>query len=87
LMIAHRDGEVLGFSHHEAERFGPIGVAATERGKGIGHVLMYETLRAQQLAGLRIAWFLWSDDATAERIYSAAGFKVTRRFALLKKGL
>jgi GNAT superfamily N-acetyltransferase len=87
LVIAHRNGEVLGFSHHEAERFGPIGVAATERGKGIGHVLMYETLRAQQLAGLRTAWFLWSDDKTAERIYSAAGFREVRRFAILKKEL
>jgi ribosomal protein S18 acetylase RimI-like enzyme len=87
LMIAHRNGQVLGFSHHEAERFGPIGVAATERGRGIGHVLMYQTLRAQQLAGLRIAWFLWSDDATAERIYSAAGFHEVRRFAILKKDL
>lgn len=92
LMIAHRNGpnhnhEVLGFSHHEAERFGPIGVAANQRGKGIGHVLMYETLRAQQLAGFRTAWFLWSDDATAERIYSAAGFRETRRFAMMKKEL
>ena len=84
LMIARRNDEVLGFSHHEAERFGPIGVAATERGNGIGHVLMYETLRAQQLAGFRIAWFLWSDDKTAERIYSAAGFREVRRFAILR---
>jgi GNAT superfamily N-acetyltransferase len=87
LMIAHRGGHVLGFSHYEGERFGPIGVAASERGRGIGHVLMYETLMAQHLAGFRVAWFLWSDDKTAEKIYSAAGFREVRRFALLKKEL
>ena len=39
-------GEVLGFAHHENERFGPIGVAAGARGRGLGHVLMFRTLRA-----------------------------------------
>jgi hypothetical protein len=48
---------------------------------------MYETLNAQRLAGFRTAWFLWSDDKTASRLYSAAGFKEVRRFALLKKEL
>jgi len=53
----------------------------------LGQVLMYETLRAQQLAGLRTAWFLWSDDKTAQRLYRGAGFKEIRRFALMKKSL
>ena len=48
---------------------------------------MYRTLQAQRDAGLRAAWFLWSDDKTAARIYSAAGFQEVRRFALLKKEL
>jgi GNAT superfamily N-acetyltransferase len=87
LFIAHRNGEVLGFSHHDAERFGPIGVAASQRGKGLGHVLMFETLEAQKRAGLRAAWFLWSDDKTAQRIYNVAGFKEVRRFALMRKEL
>jgi GNAT superfamily N-acetyltransferase len=55
------------------------------RGKGVGQVLMYKTLKAQKEAGYRAAWFLWSDDKTAARIYSGAGFKEVRRFALLKK--
>ncbi len=87
LAIAHQGGKVIGYSHFDNERFGPIGVAANERGRGLGQVLMYETLRAQRLAGFRTAWFLWSDDKTAEKIYSAAGFKEVRRFALLKKDL
>ena len=87
LIVAHRNGEVFAFSHHDAERFGPIGVAASQRGKGIGHVLMFETLEAQKRAGFRAAWFLWSDDKTAQRIYNVAGFKEVRHFALMRKEL
>jgi GNAT superfamily N-acetyltransferase len=87
VIVAHRNGEVVGFSHHDAERFGPIGVAASQRGKGLGHVLMFETLEAQKRAGFRAAWFLWSDDKTAQRIYNVAGFKEVRRFALMRKEL
>lgn len=85
LIVAHRKHEVVGFSHHDAERFGPIGVAASQRGRGLGHVLMFATLEAQQRAGFRNAWFLWSDDKTAQRIYNVAGFKEVRRFALMRK--
>jgi GNAT superfamily N-acetyltransferase len=87
LLVAEEGGQVLGFSHYDNERFGPIGVSTKQRGRGIGQVLMYRTLQAQREAGFRAAWFLWSDDKTAARIYSAAGFKETRRFALLKKGI
>jgi ribosomal protein S18 acetylase RimI-like enzyme len=78
---------VLGFSHHDGERFGPIGVDPDQRGRGIGQILMYRTLQAQREAGLRTAWFLWSDEKTADRLYNAVGFKLTRTFALLKKDL
>jgi mycothiol synthase len=87
LIVAEEKGRVLGFSHFENERLGPIGVEGSQRGRGIGQVLMYRTLTAQREAGFRAAWFLWSDDKTAERIYNAAGFRETRRFALLKKTL
>jgi mycothiol synthase len=88
LIVCHDgNGTVLGFSHFEMERFGPIGTAASARGRGLGQVLMYLTLNAQRAAGLRSAWFLWSDDKTAARLYSAAGFQEVRRFALLKKEL
>ena len=85
LIVALDGDEIVGFAHHENERFGPIGVAASQRGRGIGQVLMFATLQAQREAGFRTAWFLWSDDKTAERIYNVAGFKETRRFALMKK--
>ncbi|NLI00763.1 MAG: GNAT family N-acetyltransferase [Chthonomonadales bacterium] len=76
---------VIGFSHHEVERFGPIGVHPHERGRGIGHLLMYRTLESMRLQGLHCAWFLWSDERTADRLYRAAGFRITRRFAILRK--
>jgi mycothiol synthase len=80
-------GRVLGFSHFEGERFGPIGVAASEQGRGIGQVLMFKTLEHQRKVGLRSSWFMWSDDRTAERLYKSAGFREVRSFAVLKKEL
>lgn len=85
LFAARDNGEIVGFSHYDNERFGPIGVAASQRGRGLGQVLMYRTLVAQRDAGFRAAWFLWSDDKTAAKLYNGAGFKEVRRFALLRK--
>jgi GNAT superfamily N-acetyltransferase len=87
LFVALDNGEVVGFSHYENERFGPIGVANSQRGRGVGQLLMFATLQAQREAGFRTAWFLWSDDRTAQRLYNGAGFKEVRRFALLKKSI
>ena len=83
--IAVEGDTVIGFSHHEVERFGPIGVHPDRRGHGIGHLLMYRTLESMRLQGLHCAWFLWSDERTADRLYRGAGFRVTRRFAVLRK--
>jgi mycothiol synthase len=87
LILAHEKGRVLGFVHHLNERFGPIGVAASERGRGLGQVLMFRALAAMREEGFRTAWFLWSDDATARRLYHSAGFQERRRFAVLRKEL
>jgi ribosomal protein S18 acetylase RimI-like enzyme len=87
LTIAHEQGRVLGFAHTRGERFGPIGVAAAERGRGLGHVLMFTALDGMRAQGFRTAWFLWSDDETARRLYHSAGFRERRRFALLRKEL
>lgn len=81
------ENRIVGFAHHKAERFGPIGVDPEFRGRGIGHVLTHATLKAQQEAGYRTSWFMWSDDRTAERIYKPAGFREVRRFAILRKEL
>ena len=80
-------GRVIGFAQSEGERFGPFGIAREWRGKGLGAALLYETLDGMRRRGLHNAWFLWTDDRTAERLYKPAGFRETRRYAVLKKML
>lgn len=49
LLVAVKDGEVLGFACYDATArgfFGPTGVDETMRGKGIGHALLLKTLLA-----------------------------------------
>lgn len=78
---------IIGFAHSEAERFGPFGVAKAWRGKGLGALLLYNTLEEMQRRGLHNAWFLWTDDQTAQRLYKPAGFHETRRYTVLRKAL
>lgn len=83
--IAHLNGKVLGFVQHDNVcRFGPFGVAADERGRGLGAVLLLKVMHSMRAKGMHNAWFLWTDDKVAE-LYAAAGFVETRRFAVLKK--
>jgi ribosomal protein S18 acetylase RimI-like enzyme len=87
LLCLMQSKQIIGFAHHDQERFGPIGVAKSQRGRGLGQILLWETLRAQREQGLRTSWFLWSDDRTAAGLYSPAGFEEMRRFAILKKAI
>lgn len=87
LIVARLGDEVVGMSHFDGERFGPIGVSLDHRGRGLGHALMYRTLRAMRSSGYHTAWFLWSGDSTAQRLYNGAGFRVRRRFAIMQKEL
>lgn len=87
LAVAMEKGVPVGFGHFDGERFGPIGVAKSHRGRRIGLLLMFDILAQQRERGYRVSWFLWSDDRTAERLYSHANFRIVRRFALLKKEL
>lgn len=87
LWVAHIDGKVLGFVQHDNVcRFGPFGVAVNERGRGLGAVLLLKVMHAMRAKGMHNAWFLWTDDLVA-KLYAAAGFVETRRFAVLKKQL
>ncbi len=87
LWIAHVDGRVLGFAMHDNNcRFGPFGVAANERGRGLGVVLLLSVLYSMKAKGLHNAWFLWTDE-TAARVYDVGGFKESRRFAYMRKFL
>ena len=58
-------------------RFGPFGVSPTQRGKGIGAVLLDRTLATMSRVGLADAWFLWVErDSPAEKLYRRAGFEI-----------
>lgn len=82
------DGETLiGFAQSEGERFGPFGVAASLRGRGVGAALLFYALDGMRARGHHTAWFLWTDDKTADRLYHAAGFRETRRYAVVRKML
>ncbi len=83
-LVFDRNG-LIGFAQNEGERFGPFGVAKSQRGKGVGAILMFRTLQEMQSRGLSKAWFMWTNDSTALRLYAPAGFKETRRFSILKK--
>lgn len=87
LQIALSGDKVVGFSHYEGSRFGPIGVSKQVEGKGVGSALMLRTLRSMAAAKTPRAWFLWTDDATAERFYAPWGWKEWRRFEILRREL
>lgn len=56
--IALRDHEMLGFACHDVtcrNFFGPEGVAAAERGRGIGRALLLAALHAQHAQGYAYA--------------------------------
>ncbi len=89
-----REGEtVLGFAIFGAydahlERFGPFGVGASQRGRGLGKALLYRTLAEMKRRGCHSAWFLWTGEKSpAGHLYDGAGFAVTRRFDILQKTL
>lgn len=86
MIVALQDGEVLGYAQHRGERFGPFGVRPDLRSRGIGRVLLANTLSEMLKKNYHAAWFLWTGDDAA-RLYSQLGFKPVRRFAVLKKTL
>jgi len=84
ILLAVRDGEIVGYSQHEGAHFGPFGVRPEEQGNGIGSVLLARTLEAMQRRGEHCAWVLWTGDRAA-RLYGRLGFTETRRFVTMSK--
>jgi hypothetical protein len=50
-------------------------------------VLLFRHLEGMRRRGHSVAWFLWTDDTTADRVYRPAGFRETRRYSVLRKSL
>ncbi len=80
-------GEVVGYGVHEGEHFGPFGVKPGLEGRGIGTVLLARTLERMRAAHCHCAFVLWTGQKALDGVYGRMGFKLTRRFAILKRSL
>lgn len=85
-LVAEQGGRIVGYCQQRRERFGPFGVAPEMRGKGIGRVLLFRCLAIMQTRGFHCAWFLWTG-SDAARLYSLAGFRQVRQFAVMHKSI
>ncbi len=86
IVIAKRGDQVLGYCQRlEADHVGPFGVAEAWRNRGIGGVMLYRLLERMQQKGYRFAWF--GETGRAQPYYERAGFKLTRRYAVMAKEL
>jgi len=93
IFVAKRDERVVGFALYGGyerirERFGPFGVDPGEQGKGLGKILLHETLHSMRAKTLHGAWFLWtSEKSSAGHLYLKNGFKTFRTFHVMVKEL
>jgi len=89
-LIALKDGNVVGYCQIATdglvEHFGPFGVQANLRSKGIGAVLFHKCLDLMQSKGAKNAWFAWGGGRNVT-FYSRHGMKEMRRFAIMSKEL
>ncbi|MDK2972300.1 MAG: hypothetical protein PWP23_2055 [Candidatus Sumerlaeota bacterium] len=85
VLIAWNEGEVVGYCQWEDDgHFGPFGVAASMRGKGVGALLFLESCRRLKKTGAREVWFNWADPGAA-RFYGRLGLNSTRTFHVVRK--
>ncbi|MEU6789431.1 GNAT family N-acetyltransferase [Nonomuraea angiospora] len=90
MIIAKKD-QIVGFALYAAyrgipERFGPFGVDSEQRGTGLGKILLHLTMTMMRAEGLHSSWFLWTGEASpAGRLYTKAGYQITRRFHVMRK--
>ena len=68
------------------EHFGPFGVDEEYRSKGIGAVLLRETLLEMRARNIHRAFFLWTSEK-ASRLYTRFGFRTKRKFTVFEKQL
>jgi len=94
VFIAVKGTEVVGYCQYwggegyewymPGSHFGPFGVREDMRGKGIGTVLLYKCLKAMKKNGIHNAFVLWTGEK-AKKLYERFGFKITRKFKIMKR--
>ena len=93
IMVAKNGKKIVGFALYGGyegirERFGPFGVDESEQGKGLGKILLHETLFAMRARTILGVWFLWtSDKSAAGHLYLKNGFNIYRKFHVMLKEL
>lgn len=86
VLVARQRGEIVGYCQQKLERFGPFGVDPACRNLGIGRLLLFNCLATMSARHNYFAYFLWTGEDAA-RLYSLAGFKRRREFAVLHQDL
>lgn len=86
VLVARLRGEVVGFCPQRHERFGPFGVRPDARNLGIGRILLFRCLAEMSARHIYYSYFMWTGDYAA-RLYTQAGYKQRRTFAILRKEL
>ena len=90
-IVRDPNGALVGWAMHGTyegivDRFGPFGVLDSQRGKGLGRVLLHHCLTHMKASGAHSAWFLWTGETTAAGfLYLNEGFAITRRFSVMKR--
>lgn len=93
ILVAKKHNQVVGFAMYGGyeqirERFGPFGVDESEQGKGLGKILLHETLHVMKQQTIQGAWFLWtSETSAAGHLYLKNDFKTFRTFHVMLKEL
>jgi GNAT superfamily N-acetyltransferase len=87
LAIHQPTQKVVGYCVHEGEHFGPFGVCPDMEGRGIGTVLLARTLERMRAQHCHCAYVLWAGQRSLEGVYGRMGFKLTRRFAIMRRDL
>lgn len=85
-LVARQHGVVVGYCQQRLERFGPFGVDPACRNLGIGRLLLFRCLATMSARNNYFAYFLWTGEDAA-RLYSLAGFKRRREFAIFHTDL
>ncbi|MEQ6359721.1 GNAT family N-acetyltransferase [Thermoanaerobacter thermohydrosulfuricus] len=90
IFVTEKDGKIVGFCLYGGydgiqERFGPFGVDPSMQGLGLGKILLNQCLFEMRAKGLHGVWFLWtSENDAAGHLYKKTGFKVTRKFHVMR---